>query len=308
MNRILTDLAAVALLISANAAMAAPAPAASMPASTTPTASDAKARAAWSAGAPTATPSSRPSREELLGCLLMPTAEAEVGSSVIGVIGRTLVERGDKVKKGQAIAQLTDDVERASVDAASQRFENRAEIAAAKSAYEFAQKKADRARELVEQKFIAPQAVEQADSEAKVAAMRYAQAQEQRVVARQELAVARAQLGLRTITSPISGVVVDRYMSAGERVEQKPIFKVVQIDPLRVEVVAPASRFNTIRPGTTAMVTPDLAGSTEHAAKVVLIDPVIDAASNTFRVRLELPNPGNAIPSGLRCKINFTEQ
>jgi RND family efflux transporter MFP subunit len=304
MNRILTNLAALALFVSASAAMAAPAPAASAPASTTPTASDAKARAAWSAqpAAPT-----RTSREELLGCLLMPTAEADVGSSVIGVIGRTLVDRGDKVKKGQPIAQLTDDVERASVDAASQRFENRAEIAAAKSAYEFAQKKADRARELVDQKFIAPQAVEQADSEAKVAAMRYAQAQEQRVVARQELAVARAQLGLRTITSPISGVVVDRYMSAGERVEQKPIFKVVQIDPLRVEVVAPASRFNTIRPGVTAMVTPDLVGSTERTAKVVLVDPVIDAASNTFRVRLELPNPGNAIPSGLRCKINFIE-
>jgi len=40
-------------------------------------------------------------------------------------------------------------------------------------------------------------------------------------------------------------------------------------------------------------------------AKVVLVDPVIDAASNTFRVRLELPNPGYGIPSGLRCKIVF---
>lgn len=240
-----------------------------------------------------------------MGCLLTPNAEAEVGSPVIGVLSRVLVERGDRVKKGQAIAQLMDEVERASADAASQRFENRAEIAAAKSAYEFAQKKADRSRELLEKQFISPQALEKDDSEAKVAAMRYAQAQEQRVVARQELAVARAQLGLRTISSPISGIVVDRYMSAGERVEQKPILKVVQIDPLRVEVVAPASRFNSITVGSVARITPELAGSIEHAAKVVLVDPVIDAASNTFRVRLELPNPGYAIPSGLRCKVAF---
>lgn len=310
MNRIATafvPLLTIAAMSLASAAVPAtpatsPAPAASAPAKNT-------VAAGWGASPSTArtgsSASSRGGREELLGCLLTPTAEAEVGSPVIGVLSRVLVERGDRVKKGQAVAQLMDDVERASADAASQRFENRAEIAAAKSAYEFAQKKADRARELVDKQFISPQALEQADSEAKVAAMRYAQAQEQRVVARQEMAVAKAQLGLRTISSPIAGVVVDRYMSAGERVEQKPILKVVQIDPLRVEVVAPANRFNTIRPGSSALVTPDLTGSTERTAKVVLVDPVIDAASNTFRVRLELPNPGNTIPSGLRCKIVF---
>ena len=247
------------------------------------------------------------SREDLLGCLLMPTAEADVGSPVIGVLSRVLVDRGDKVKKGQAVAQLVDDVERASVDAAAQRFENRAEIAAAKSAYEFAQKKAERSRELFDKQFISSQALEQAESEAKVAAMRYAQAQEQRVVARQDMAVARAQLGLRTISSPIAGVVVDRYLSAGERVEQKPVVKVVQIDPLRVEVVAPAVRFNTIRVGSTARVTPEMNGAAEKIARVILVDPVIDAASNTFRVRLELPNPGNAVPSGLRCRVTFAD-
>ncbi|WP_345531603.1 efflux RND transporter periplasmic adaptor subunit [Viridibacterium curvum] len=249
-------------------------------------------------------PASRPAREDLLGCLLMPSAEAEVGTPVTGVLGKVLVERGDRVKKGQAVAQLTDEVERASLAAASQRYENRAEVAAAKSAYEFAQKKAERARELYEKQFISPQALDQAESEAKVAAMKYAQAQEMRITAKQDVEVARAQLGLRTISSPINGVVVDRYLSAGERVEQKPILKIVQIDPLRVEVVAPANRFNSIRPGQLVKVLPELAGLKESPAAVVLVDPVIDAASNTFRVRLEMPNPGN-VPSGLRCKVAF---
>ncbi len=268
--------------------------------------SAAKSRSAWNTISPASSPSSRADREELLGCLLTPNAEAEVGSQVIGVLSRVMVERGDHVKKGQAVAQLVDDVERASADAASQRFENRAEIAAAKAAYEFAQKKADRARELVDKQFISPQALEQADAEAKVAAMRYAQAQEQRVVAREDMSVARAQLGQRTIFSPISGVVVDRYLSAGERVEQKPVLKVAQIDPLRVEVVAPASRFNSIKPGTAATVTPELKNTGAMSARVTQVDAVIDAASNTFRVRLEMPNPHGAVPSGLRCKIAFS--
>ncbi len=40
-------------------------------------------------------------------------------------------------------------------------------------------------------------------------------------------------------------------------------------------------------------------------ATVIVVDRVIDAASNSFRVRLELPNPDNALPPGLRCKLEF---
>jgi hypothetical protein len=36
-----------------------------------------------------------------------------------------------------------------------------------------------------------------------------------------------------------------------------------------------------------------------------VIDPVIDAASNTFGVRLILPNPGNRIPAGVRCAMTW---
>lgn len=255
------------------------------------------ASAAWKAGGAT--------RADILGCLLTPNAEAELGSPVIGVLSKVTVDRGDAVKKGQALAQLVDDVERASVAAASQRFENRADVAAAKAAYEFAQKKAERSEELVAKNFISPQARDQAVSEARVAAMRYAQAQEQRVVAREEMGVARAQLGLRTIVAPFSGVVVERYLQAGARVEDKPILKLAQIDPLRVEVVAPAARFGLVKVGSNARVLPEMAGVQEIAAKVARVDAVIDAASNTFRIRLELPNAGGAIPSGLRCQVNF---
>ena len=34
-------------------------------------------------------------------------------------------------------------------------------------------------------------------------------------------------------------------------------------------------------------------------------DRVVDAASGTFGVRLELPNPGYRLPAGLKCKVRF---
>jgi multidrug efflux pump subunit AcrA (membrane-fusion protein) len=42
-----------------------------------------------------------------------------------------------------------------------------------------------------------------------------------------------------------------------------------------------------------------------HKAKVTVVDPVIDAASGTFGVRLELPNPGGKLPSGIKCRVRF---
>jgi len=42
-----------------------------------------------------------------------------------------------------------------------------------------------------------------------------------------------------------------------------------------------------------------------HTAKVVVVDRVVDAASSTFGIRLELRNPGGRIPAGIRCKVKF---
>jgi multidrug efflux pump subunit AcrA (membrane-fusion protein) len=98
---------------------------------------------------------------------------------------------------------------------------------------------------------------------------------------------------------------VERYLSEGERVEEKPVMKVATIDPLRVEVIVPATYFNRIKQGMSATVKPDAAEAEARSAKVVIVDRVIDAASNSFRVRLELPNPNNALPPGVRCKLEF---
>jgi cobalt-zinc-cadmium efflux system membrane fusion protein len=38
---------------------------------------------------------------------------------------------------------------------------------------------------------------------------------------------------------------------------------------------------------------------------VTQIDRVLDPASNTFRVRLALPNPGHRLPAGLRCRVDL---
>lgn len=248
-----------------------------------------------------------PERDPVIGCLLTPSAEARIGSPVVGVLSEVLVDRGSVVKKGQPIARLVNKVEAANVGAASQRYSNAADIEAARMAADLAKKKATRARELHELNFISAQALDQAVGEADVAAMQYARAREQRKNAGKDVSIAAAQLAMRTIAAPLDGVVAERYLSAGERVEDKPIAKVVQLDPLRIEVVMSADRFSSITPSTRATVTPELKGVGALQAEVTQIDPMIDVASNTFRVRLKVSNPGNRIPPGLRCKVSFAQ-
>jgi RND family efflux transporter MFP subunit len=244
-------------------------------------------------------------RAEPLGCLIQPFQEAEVGTQVVGVLDSVLVERGDFVKKGQPLAQLNSDVERAAVASAKVRAESYAELQAAASNHDFAQKKRVRTQDLYRKSFVSQQVKDQAITEAEVAEMRLKQARESQRQAKHELALASAQMAQRTIRSPLSGVVVERYLSEGERVEEKPVVKVAAIDPLRVEVIVPATYFSRIKPGMVGTVKPDMAEADPRTATVIVVDRVIDAASNSFRVRLELPNPDNALPPGLRCKVDF---
>jgi membrane fusion protein, heavy metal efflux system len=262
------------------------------------------AKAAWLAALVLGAALCAPARaQEALGCLIEPFRVAEVGSPVIGIIDTITVERGDRIAKGQVIATLRADVERAAVGVASTKATVAAEVQAAQSNSALAQQKYERAKELMTRNFISTQALDQARAEADVARQRLAQAQDQRRIWNRELRLAEAQLEQRTIRSPANGVIAERYMSPGERVEEKPIARVATLDPLRVEVVMPAPLFGSIRLGATMVVTPEMPNAVPREAKVVLVDQLIDGPSNTFRARLELPNGNYEIPAGVRCKI-----
>ncbi|MBK7847176.1 MAG: efflux RND transporter periplasmic adaptor subunit [Zoogloea sp.] len=242
-----------------------------------------------------------------LGCLIEPDKVADLGSAVIGVLDNLRAERGDMVRKGQVLAVLRNDVERATAEVARTRATTEADLRSAEASRDLARQKMRRAEDLVAKNFVAQQALDQARTDFQMAEQKVQQTREQLRVWSREVGVAEAQVGLRTIRSPFDGVVVERYLSLGERVEEKPIFKVARIDPLRIEVIVPAARFGTIRVGEVASIKPDLPNVAALDATVALVDRVVDAASNTFRVRLTLPNPGNTLPAGLRCRITFGE-
>lgn len=239
------------------------------------------------------------------GCLIEPDQVADVGSAVTGIIEKLNVALGERVEAGQPVVVLRADVERANANAATLRTQMDAEVKAAAANLELARQKVVRTQQLVAKDFVSQQALDQASAEMEVAVQKHTLARSQQRIYGQEQAMAQAQLGLRTLRSPINGIVVERYSNLGERVEDRPVLRVASIDPLRVSLMVPITQYGQVHLGDRLSIHPELPGIGAVSAKVEYVDKVVDAASNTFRVRLSLPNPDHRLPAGLRCKADW---
>jgi len=234
--------------------------------------------------------------------LIEPYVVVDIGAPAEGIVAKVTVDRSNSVKKGQILVKLESSVERAALEKAKAMVTFDGEIGLQQTQLAFAKRSHDRFRQL---KAIANHDKDQAATEIIRVGHRLKQAREKRTLAKFELKKARAILNRFSIKSPISGVVVERYVSPGEYVDSQPLLRVAQIDPLRVEVIVPAQIFGRIIPGMPATIVPEFPEYGEQIATVTIVDKVIDAASSTFGVRLELPNAEQQIPSGLRCLVRF---
>ncbi len=148
--------------------------------------------------------------------------------------------------------------------------------------------------------------MDEIEASKRLAEMALLQATDNRRLAELELRRALAELSRRTITSPISGVVVERFLAPGEFAhDEQPIVKVAQLDPLRVTVFAPAALLGRIAVGQHVEVMPQAPVNGTYLARVTAADRVVDAASGLFGVRLELPNREARMPAGLTCKVRW---
>ena len=241
-------------------------------------------------------------------CLIEPNNVVDVSSAVEGVVERFHVERSDFVDKDQLIVELESGVEIAAVNKARARAEMEGELNSQRSSLEFTERRFERIKHLFKKGLVSSHEMDEAETQVELARAELEKAEDQKQLNALELQRAEETLALRRIRSPFKGVVVERYKSVGESVEDKPIIKLAEIDPLRVEVFMPASEFGRVKPGLYAKVMPENSQTEEYLTEAKVVDRVIDAASGTFTVRLELPNPDYTIASGLRCKLSFLSE
>lgn len=243
-------------------------------------------------------------------CLIEPTQIVELGTPVTGLLDKVLVKRADRIGKGQVLASLESRAEIAASELARFKSEQVGPTRIAESKIEFSKRKFGRRQTMAREKLMSAQDSDDAEAELRLAEAELKVAGENRQIAKLEHQQQSALLNLRTIRSPFDGVVVDQMAYPGEVVEpgsnKKAILKVAQLDPLRIHVVLPKDAFGKVGAGESVEVQPEIPGKGRYTGKVKSVDRLIDAASGTFVVMLELPNPKLEIPAGIKCKANFS--
>ena len=243
---------------------------------------------------------------ETFDCLINASDHVELGAPEAGLLRSVWVSRGDHVRLGQPIAELSSEVEKAQVDVARINAESDVELRSAEAKREFAAKRLSRLQSLGKSKLAPQKELEEAESDAAVAEEAVRDAVLNHAAAEADLRRAEALLAQRQILSPFDGVVVERHLSPGAYVnDQSTIATLANIDTLHVEVYIPVAYYGQIHRGDMATVFPDQPLGGRYEAQVVIVDPVIDAASGTFGVRLLLENGGWQVPAGLRCRAAF---
>lgn len=241
-------------------------------------------------------------------CIARPKAVTELASQGQGVLTEILVERGDTVTRGQVVARLDSELQQSAVGLARIRAENEAAIAAGQARLKFRQTEFDRVTTLMDRGSTSQATLDEAAVELQLARGEVEMAMAERRIAEAELAQARQRLARREVVAPFDAVVVEVTASLGEHAhEEAPVMTLAQLDPLRVEAYLPILYNGQVVHGQEAVVAFPAPIDTRRTAQVTAIDRVFDAASGTFGIRLDLPNPGFALPGEIRCTLRFEE-
>ena len=250
-------------------------------------------------------------------------------SNVAFVVSGKVVEagprEGDPVRKGQALARIdpadyTLAVEAAEAQVAAARAVlEKAESPArpevleqARIAFERAQDEYRRMKQLYDSKSLAPNDFHKFEAAYQVAAQQYAQAQagaqkedraQARAVYNQAVAaggLARKHLEDVTLRSPLSGFVSSRTIQVGEMASPgRPVFQIVELDPVEITVGVPETDIHLVRLGQAAAVQVPASPGEAFAGTVRLINVAADPTTRTYMVRIRVPNPKHTLRVGM---------
>jgi len=253
---------------------------------------------------------------------IQPVTEAPILARTDGYIQRRLVDIGDRVKTGQLLAEidapeLIDQVTQAK--AAGKQAEAALDQASAnvqqgRTDMELAKITARRSGELVAKGAIARQDDDttQAAYNSKLAALDALQ----KAVEVQQANVAAVQSNLarltklqdyRLVVAPFDGVITLRNVDVGALVNAGStlLFRMAQMDTLRVYINVPQSYADSVRPGQPATLTvPNLPGRV-FAGTVARTSEALDPTSRTLLVEVRVPNPDKALLPGMYAQVDL---
>ncbi|MEM8779615.1 MAG: efflux RND transporter periplasmic adaptor subunit [Cyanobacteria bacterium P01_G01_bin.49] len=266
-----------------------------------------------------------------------PVREVALRSQAEGQLLNLAVDVGDRVSKGQILAQLDDGLVQASVGEAEAELGAQqseviraqgevqsalAEVESAKVQLEQEKVDVDRLKELNEEGAIAKREVEVARTEYRTAQQTLASAQSQVNVRQSEVEAVKGRvtaqkalieqekerLSYTRLASPITGYVLQRVIETGNLVQ--PGSEILRLgDFSKVKVVVPVSELDlsNIKVGQSVKVRLDAFPNNSLVGRVSSISLAADPTARQVPIEVILPNPSQKIGSGLLARVNFNQ-
>lgn len=224
-------------------------------------------------------------------------------------VAEILVLGGQKVSRGDPLIKARDEDVRLQRDHAKQVAESDLDIQKAQAGADLAEVEYDAQKELRDKRGGSLIDLKRSEAMLKARNVDLEIAKYEKRQHATELMIRQAQLDRLTIKAPFDGRIDEVMVDVGQvKRETEPALRIVNTDPLWVDVPAPTGQTITLglKPGDKAWVLLDLPGDPAvYLGKVIEVAAAADAASNTRRVRVELSNP-NDWPSGMTAWVRFT--
>jgi membrane fusion protein, multidrug efflux system len=279
--------------------------------STTNAASAASAPA--SAPVPSPIPAASPAPADVSNSSLVVTGpiivehQLDLTAQRDGVVTKLISDVSSRVKAGALMAQLDDRQITANLEAARAKTRGiDAEIRDLKAEAEVVQADYGRAQRRWDLGVISEEELQHAKYKAESEQWDIKRVIEQRSTALQEERSLELELEKTRITAPFSGLVARRYVREGQSVAKGDrLFWITAESPLMMRFTLPEKYFGRLHHGQKFEVTSaDLPGE-KHTASVREVSPVIDPASGTFEVLVELAAAHGNFRPGMNAALHL---
>jgi macrolide-specific efflux system membrane fusion protein len=258
---------------------------------------------------------------EVEAVVLRLLAEAEVPAQEAGQVTGVAVREGQRVKQGNVLAQIDDEVARLAAAAAQLQFEiaeakatNEVRMRYAKKALEVSEAELRRSTESVE-RFPKSVSESQLDVERLTVQknrLELEQAMHEQQVAKLEMkskdherTAARSQVLRRRIAAPFDGVVVQVRIRQGEWAEAgQQALRIVNVDTLKAEGFVQSARASAELKGRPVQLTIELGDKpASFAGTIVFVSPEVDPITGQVRVWAEIDNKDGRLRPGQPARM-----
>ncbi len=224
---------------------------------------------------------------------------AHVSPRISGQIVSVQASLGDRVTAGQTLLTLKS-LEMAE---AANRFR------LSKTKLALAEANMMRIRTLVDKKIVARKELLQAETDYKIAQTELQNDQERLSLygaSSSKVQSSSYNKASLMVPAPISGTITEKHAIVGELSDpSKSLFTVVDLSSIWVVVDIYEKDLAKVRTGQRATVTVDAYPDVKLTGHVTYIADVLDAATRTLKVRVEVPNPGRMLKPEMFARVEL---